>query len=106
MSTSPHSAAILGAGIEANRYDAIVIGSGMAGGWAAKERCEKGLQTLVLERGRDVKHIEDYTTAHKEAWEMPLRGEMSAEFRRQNPVLSRCYAISQATEHFFVKDQE
>lgn len=89
-----------------HHYDAIVIGSGISGGWAAKELCEKGLETLVLERGRDVKHVEDYPTAHKEAWEMPMRGEMSAEFRRQNPVLSRCYAVSQATEHFFAKDDD
>ncbi|MDQ2077060.1 GMC oxidoreductase [Marinimicrobium sp. ABcell2] len=106
MSKTPQSAAIVGAGADSHRYDAIVIGSGISGGWAAKELCEKGLSTLVLERGRDVKHVQDYPTAHKENWEMPLRGEMSAEFRRENPILSRCYAISQATEHFFVKDNE
>lgn len=106
MSDTPVSATILGAGKRSHSYDAIVIGSGISGGWAAKELCEKGLQTLVLERGRHVEHIDDYPTAHKEAWELPLNGEMSAEFRRQNPVLARCYAINQATEHFFVRDNE
>lgn len=105
MRKSPQSAAIVGAGTQSHSYDAIVIGSGISGGWAAKELCEKGLSTLVLERGRDVPHGE-YPTAHNENWEMPLRGEMSAQFRRENPILSRCYALSQATEHFFVKDQE
>lgn len=54
-------------------YDAIVIGSGITGGWAAKELCERGLKTLVLEKGRMVKHIEDYTTANKDAWDEPFR---------------------------------
>jgi choline dehydrogenase-like flavoprotein len=104
MSESKQGPAIVGAAKEAHSYDAIVIGSGISGGWAAKELCEKGLQTLVLERGRDVEHIKDYTTAHLEAWQMPMRGEMSADFRKANPTLSRCYAVSQATEQFFVPD--
>jgi choline dehydrogenase-like flavoprotein len=58
------------------RYDAIVIGSGISGGWAAKELCEAGLKTLVLERGRDVKHIEDYPTANKHPWEFEHRGQV------------------------------
>lgn len=106
MTESNRGAAIAGAAKKANAYDAIVIGSGISGGWAAKELCEKGLQTLVLERGRNVEHIKDYTTAHTEAWELPLRGEMSAEFRRDNPVLSRCYAINGATQQFFVRDND
>ena len=52
-------------------YDAIVIGSGISGGFAAKELCEKGLKTLVLERGRDVKHVVDYPTASLDPWELP-----------------------------------
>ena len=52
-------------------FDAIVIGTGISGGWAAKELCEKGLNTLVLERGRMIKHVEDYKTANKEDWEFP-----------------------------------
>ena len=106
MATTKVSATILGAGKQSHSYDAIVIGSGISGGWAAKELCEQGLQTLVLERGGHIEHIEDYPTAHKEAWDLPLFGEMSAEFRAANPVLSRCYAVNQATAHHFVKDAE
>lgn len=100
------STAIIGPGQEAHTFDAIVIGSGISGGWAAKELCERGLKTLVLERGKHIEHIEDYHTAHKEAWDLPLHGEMSATFRENNPVLSRCYAVNQATAHHFVKDNE
>ena len=59
---------------EKNTFDAIVIGSGISGGWAAKELCEHGIKTLVLERGRDVKHIKDYPTATKIPLEFPHRG--------------------------------
>ncbi len=87
-------------------YDAIVIGSGISGGWAAKELCEKGLKTLVLERGRDVRHITDYPTATKNPWDFPHRGKFPATVEKQNPVVSRCYAFEEATEHFFVKDSD
>lgn len=60
-------------------YDAIVIGSGASGGWAAKELCDAGLKTLVLERGRDVKHIVDYPTASKAPWEFEFRGTVPLE---------------------------
>lgn len=89
-----------------NTYDAIVIGSGISGGWAAKELCEKGLKTLVLERGRMVKHIEDYTTATMNPWEFKHRGAIPQNIKEENPVVSRCYAFNEATEHFFVKDKE
>jgi len=56
------------------QYDAIVVGSGISGGWAAKELTEKGLNVLLLERGRDIEHIKDYITATKESWEFPHRG--------------------------------
>ena len=69
---------IQGKGTEENTYDAIVIGSGISGGWAAKELSEKGLKTLVLERGRDVKHGE-YPTAMMESWEFEGRGKLSQE---------------------------
>ena len=62
-----------------NDYDAIVVGSGISGGWAAKEFCEKGLKTLVIERGRMVKHIEDYTTMNKDPWDMKFGGRTSQE---------------------------
>ena len=89
-----------------NTYDAIVIGSGMSGGWAAKELSEKGLKTLVLERGRNVEHIKDYPTATKEIWEFPHRGRLPESITKENPVVSRCYAFDETTQHFFVKDTE
>lgn len=89
-----------------NEFDAIVIGSGISGGWAAKELCEKGAKTLVLERGRPVKHVADYPTAMKHPWELENRGIISQEVRRSNPILSRCYAYEEATQQFFVKDNE
>lgn len=87
-------------------FDAIVIGSGMSGGWAAKELCDHGLKTLVLERGREVKHLDDYPTATKNPWDFPLRGRLPLEVTESNPVVSRCYAFGDATKHFFVKDTE
>ncbi|CAN5340677.1 GMC family oxidoreductase [soil metagenome] len=89
-----------------NSYDAIVIGSGMTGGWAAKEFCEKGLKTLVLERGRNVEHVKDYPTANKHPWELPHRGQLPVDFIKDNPIASSCYALNEATQHFFVKDKE
>lgn len=87
-------------------FDAIVIGSGISGGWAAKELCEKGMKTLVVERGRAVKHKQDYPTATKNPWDFPLRGVKSRELKDPNPIVDRCYAFSDATKHFFVKDNE
>lgn len=92
--------------VKARTYDAIVIGSGISGGWAAKELCEKGLKTLVLERGREVKHIKDYPTATKNVWEFPHRGRLPLATETPNPIVGRCYAFNETTEHFFVKDQE
>ena len=63
-------------------YDAIVIGSGISGGWAAKELCEKGLKTLVLERGRPVEHIKDYPTATLSRWDLPHRGWITNETKQ------------------------
>ena len=89
-----------------NTYDAIVIGSGISGGWAAKELCEKGLKTLVLERGRDVVHLKDYPTATKNPWDFDHRGKKTKKLTTNNPVVSRCYAYNETSEHFFVKDTE
>jgi len=89
-----------------NTYDAIVIGSGISGGWAAKELCEHGLKTLVLERGRDVVHLKDYPTATKNPWDFAHRGELPADITKNNPIVSRCYAFGESTVHFFVKDNE
>ena len=87
-------------------YDAIVIGSGISGGWAAKELTGKGLKTLVLERGRDVKHNVDYPTGSTPPWGFEHRGQLPLEVRKANPIVSKCYAFYEGTEHFFVKDQE
>lgn len=93
-------------GVEKNTFDAIVIGSGMTGGWAAKELCEKGLKTLVLERGRNVEHIKDYPTAMLAPWELEHRNALTSKMAEENPIASRCYAFNEATQHFFVKDNE
>jgi choline dehydrogenase-like flavoprotein len=87
-------------------FDAIVIGSGISGGWAAKELTEKGLKTLVLERGRDVKHLIDYPTTNMNPWEFEHRGQLTAQEKEQNPVVSKCYAFREDAKHFFVKDNE
>ncbi len=89
-----------------NSFDAIVIGSGMSGGWAAKEFCEKGLKTLVLERGRDVKHLKDYPTTNMFPWEFPHRGQVPYQIAKDNPVITKCYAFKEDAMHFFVKDNE
>lgn len=94
-------------GSKKNRtYDAIVIGSGISGGWAAKELTEKGLKTLVLERGRSVEHLKDYPTTNMLPWEFKHRGKIPLETSRQNPIVSRCNAFKEDTMHFFVKDRE
>jgi choline dehydrogenase-like flavoprotein len=90
-----------------NVYDAIVIGSGISGGWAAKELTEKGLKTIMLERGRNIEHIKDYVNATKESWEFPHRGarptqQMLADY----PVLKRDYPLNETVLDFWVKDKE
>jgi choline dehydrogenase-like flavoprotein len=97
---------INGPGKEKNTFDAIVIGSGMSGGWAAKELCEKGLKTLVLERGRNVVHIKDYPTATMDPWQFPHRNQLPPDVIKANPIVSKCYAFHEDTQHFFVKDNE
>ena len=86
-------------------YDAIVVGTGISGGWAAKELCEKGLKTLVLERGRMVKHVEDYPTANLDPWDMPNGGAASRETKERKFKQHRTgYTTSEAHQHFFVDD--
>lgn len=87
-------------------YDAIVIGSGISGGWSAKELCEQGLKTLVLERGRDVQHVKDYPTTNMQPWEFEHRNEMPFKVKEENPIVSKCYAFNEDAAHFFVKDKE
>ena len=89
-----------------NTYDAIVVGSGISGGWAAKELCEKGLKTLVLERGRDVKHIKDYTGTTKDPWELDHHGGLTQKRKTDSPIQSKCYAYNEVSHHFFVNDLE
>jgi len=92
--------------VKERTFDAIVIGSGISGGWAAKELTEKGLKTLVLERGRDVKHIKDYPTTNKMPWEFEHYGRIPEKVKEENPVVSKCYAFREDAAHFFVKDKE
>ena len=87
-------------------FDAIVIGSGISGGWAAKELTGNGLKTLVLERGRDVVHLKDYPTTNLNPWEFEHRGQPPQSIQEANPVVSRCYAFREDAMHFFVKDTE
>lgn len=87
-------------------FDAIVIGSGISGGWSAKELCDKGLKTLLLERGRDVEHLKDYPTTNKLPYEFEHRGEVPQAIQEKAPIVSRCYAFREDTMHFFVKDEE
>ncbi|MDX1546834.1 MAG: GMC family oxidoreductase [Rhodothermales bacterium] len=90
-----------------DEFDAIVVGSGITGGYAAKELCEKGLKVLVLERGRPLEHGRDYITEHTKSWEMEHRGRGFPErYARDFPVQSRTYAFGEATEHFFHKDAD
>lgn len=93
-------------GVAQNTFDAIVIGSGISGGWAAKELCEHGVKTLVLERGRNVTHIKDYPTATKHPWEFRHRGRITRELQKENPIISKCYAFDESAQHFFVKDKD
>jgi choline dehydrogenase-like flavoprotein len=88
-------------------FDAIVVGSGIAGGWAAKELCEKGLKTLMIERGRPVEHRKDYIGEGLKAWQMPFRGKVEkALVDEQHYVQKKCYAFNDATKHFFGNDKE
>jgi choline dehydrogenase-like flavoprotein len=89
-----------------NTFDAIVIGSGISGGWAAKELTEKGLKVLMLERGRDIEHIKDYVNANKEAWDYPHRGRPTQEMIKEYPVLKRDYPLNEANLDYWVKDME
>ena len=87
-----------------NNFDAIVIGTGVSGGWAAKELTEKGLKTLVLERGRMVKHIEDYTTMNMDEWDFPAGDVKTSEIRKRQPVQTRTGQVKEHSKHFFVDD--
>ena len=90
-----------------NEYDAIVIGSGISGGWAAKELTQKGLKVLMLERGRDIVHVKDYVNATKEMWEFPHRGaKPTQKMIEEYPVLKRDYPLNEIVLDYWVKDSE
>jgi choline dehydrogenase-like flavoprotein len=87
-------------------YDAIVVGSGISGGWAAKELTEKGLKVLLLERGRNIEHIKDYVNANKEAWEYPHRGRRTQQMIKDYPVLKRDYPLNETNLDYWVNEKE
>ena len=94
-----------------NTYDAIVIGSGISGGWAAKELTEKGLKVLMLERGPKFDHIKDYKTANKNPWDFEHRGRAPLQYRKDNPVISRDWAMygtaaQEAIMDYWVKEKD
>ena len=89
-----------------NVFDAIVIGSGISGGWAAKELTEKGLKTIMLERGRNIEHIKDYMNATKGPWEFPHRGGRTQQMIKDYPVLKRDYPLNETNLDFWVNEKE
>src|ERR671938_214424 len=90
-------------GVAQNTFDTIVVGSGISGGWAAKELCEHGLKTLALERGRNVAHIKDYPTANLAPWQLPHRGAVPRNMVEENPLISKAAGCLEDTANFFVK---
>ena len=91
--------------IAQNTFDAIVIGTGMSGGWAMKELTEQGLQVLALERGSDKQHIKDYDTATANHWDVPHRGGLTHAFTQDNPILVRSGVVDEFTTKMFVQDK-
>jgi choline dehydrogenase-like flavoprotein len=89
-----------------NMYDAIVVGSGISGGWAAKELTEKGLKVLLLERGRDIEHVKDYVNANKESWEFPHRGGRTQKMIEEYPKLKRDYPLNEVVLDMWANDKD
>jgi choline dehydrogenase-like flavoprotein len=87
-------------------FDAIVVGSGISGGWAAKELTEKGLKVLMLERGRNIEHVKDYVNANKEAWDYPHRGKKTQQMIGEYPVLNRDYPLNETNLDYWVNEKE
>lgn len=92
--------------VQETQFDAIVVGSGISGGWAAKELTEKGLRVLLLERGRNVEHIKDYVNARKGPWEYPHRGRRTQAMVEHYPVLKRDYPLNETNLDFWVDEEE
>ncbi len=89
---------------QSRTYDAIVVGSGISGGWAAKELTEKGLKVLLLERGRNVEHIKDYTGMNNNPWDRKYRGKIHPDVAKRHPIQSQCYAFLEDNTDFWVDD--
>jgi choline dehydrogenase-like flavoprotein len=89
-----------------NQFDAIVVGSGISGGWAAKELTEKGLTVLLLERGRNIEHIKDYVNATKGPWQFPHRGSKTQQMIKDYPVLNRDYPLNETNLDYWVNEKE
>jgi choline dehydrogenase-like flavoprotein len=89
-----------------NTYDAIVVGSGISGGWAAKELTEKGLKVLMLERGENVEHIKDYPSTNKDPWEFPHRGGRTQQMIKDYPVLKRDYPLNEMNLNWWASDKD
>ena len=89
-----------------NVYDAIVVGSGISGGWAAKELTEKGLKVIMLERGNDIKHVKDYVNATKGPWEFPHRGGRTQQMIKDYPVLKRDYPLNEMNLEYWTSDKD
>lgn len=87
-------------------FDAIVIGSGISGGWAAKELTEKGLKVLMLERGRNIEHIKDYVNANKEAWDYEHHDRKTQKMIADQPVRNRDYPLNESTYKMWVDEKE
>jgi choline dehydrogenase-like flavoprotein len=96
---------VLGKANEKNTFDAIVVGSGISGGWAAKELCEKGLKVLLLERGKPVEHP-NYLTATKNPWEIDYRGHLTQEDKARSPIQARHYSYRADNKHYYINDLE
>ena len=92
--------------MQSSEYDAIVVGSGISGGWAAKELTEKGLRVLLLERGRNVEHVKDYVNATKGPWEYPHRGGRTRAMEEAYPVLKRDYPLNEKNLDFWASDKD
>lgn len=89
-----------------NTYDAIVVGSGISGGWAAKELTEKGLKVLMLERGFHIEHVKDYADTNKPAWDYPHRGGRTQKMIDEYPVLKRDYPLNERNLSFWAVDKD
>lgn len=89
-----------------NNFDAIVVGSGISGGWAAKELTEKGMKVLLLERGQPIEHIKDYVNTNKDPWEFPHAGGRTQQMIKDHPVLKRDYPLNEMTFGWWASDKD